>query len=323
MPPEDTGGLSRRAWQRYWQSDRLAACMPDHPSAAAAIEGHWRQVFSGLSSATRVLDVATGNGVLLVWAARAAGEQGRSLQLTGIDAARIDPQRFVGAEQAVLRDVTFHGGVAAEQLPFGDAAFDCVVSQFGLEYSEFGASLSEVARVLAPRGSLHWLAHGASSAVVAESAARTAQMDYLLAQHGAFDAMGFFANALLQRRRVSKARDRLQACLEHARAYCGENPPAELVQQVHDSFLHMAVEHAHYHPQDIAGLVEENREKMRFYRRRLRDLLAAQLTPERERQVAQLLSGSGWRDVSMSPLTATDTASELGVIISATRAPGD
>lgn len=313
-------GLSRRAWQRYWQSDRLAACMPDNPAAAAEIERYWKGEFSGLSSGARVLDIATGNGVLLAWAAQSAVDRGLALELTGIDAAQIDPLRFVTSGQEALRNVAFHGGVAAERLPFGDAAFDVVVSQFGLEYSDLDASLLEVARVLAPGGCLRWLAHGASSAVVAESAERVAQMDFLLAQDGPFAAMAFFTRALLQGRRLARARDRLQASLEAARAYCLENPPSELVQQIGSSFMHMAIENQRYHPEDIATLVEENREKMRFYRRRLRDLLAAQLTPEREGRVRESLAVSGWRDVAMLPLADRGTGNHLGSVISATRA---
>ncbi|MFN2327797.1 MAG: class I SAM-dependent methyltransferase [Chromatocurvus sp.] len=311
--------LSRRAWQRYWQSDRLAACMPDNPAAAAAIERYWKEEFSGLPPGARVLDIATGNGVLLVWAAQRAADRGLALELTGIDAAQIDPLRFVTSQQGALRNVAFHGGVVAESLPFGDAAFDGVVSQFGLEYSDLDASLPEVARVLAPGGCLRWLAHGASSAVVAESAERVAQMDFLLARDGPFAAMTFFTKALMQGRRIVRARDRMQASLEGARAYCLDNPPSELVQQMCSSFMHMATENQRYHPEDIAALVEENSEKMHFYRRRLRDLLAAQLTPEREVRVREYLAVSGWQDVVMHPLADTESGNHLGLVIAATR----
>lgn len=311
--------LSRRAWQRYWQSDRVAACMPDNPAAAATIEQYWKGEFLSLSPDSRVLDIATGNGVLLLWAAQSAIVRGISLQLTGIDAAQIDPLRFVTSEQESLRNVAFHGGVAAERLPFEDAAFDGVVSQFGLEYSDLDASLAEITRVLAPGGCLRWLAHGAASAVVAESAEQVAQMDFLLARDGPFAAMAFFSTALLQGRRIARARDRLQTSLEGARNYCLDNLPSELVQQICSSFMHMATENQRYHPEDIAALVKENRGKMRFYRRRLRDLLAAQLTPEREVRVLEYLAASGWKDVVMHPLTDTETGNHLGSVISATR----
>jgi len=57
---------SNWGWRRYWRENRLAACVPENPDSAAAIETHWRGVFAQLPAGSRVLDIATGNGVLLV-----------------------------------------------------------------------------------------------------------------------------------------------------------------------------------------------------------------------------------------------------------------
>lgn len=85
--------------------------------------------------------------------------------------------------------------------------------------------------------------------------------------------------------------------------------------------MHMAVENQRYLPRDMVALVEENREKMRFYRRRLRDLLAAQLIPDRERQLRECFSSEVWQDFAMSPLIDNATGHHLGLIIAATRRP--
>ena len=66
----------------------------------------------------RVLDIATGNGVLLVWGARAARAAGRELTLTGIDLADIDPARFLPEHRVNLAAARFIGNTAAESLPF-------------------------------------------------------------------------------------------------------------------------------------------------------------------------------------------------------------
>ena len=101
----------------------------------------------GASEGDRVLDVGCGTGVL----ARAAAERvGRTGQVAGVDpneamlavARRLDPE------------VTWKTGVA-EQLPYPDASFDRVVSQFALMFfTDRTAALAEMARVLAPARSV-------------------------------------------------------------------------------------------------------------------------------------------------------------------------
>lgn len=163
---------SNWGWRRYWRENRLAACVPDNPNSAAVIETHWSGFFAQFPAGNRVLDIATGNGVLLVWGARAARAAGRELTLTGIDLADIDPARFLPEHRADLAAARFIGKTAAESLPFADGGFDAVVSQYGLEYADLEPALSEAARVLAPGGRLHWLAHGADSIVVAQARAK-------------------------------------------------------------------------------------------------------------------------------------------------------
>jgi SAM-dependent methyltransferase len=95
----------------------------------------------------RVLDVGCGTGVLGREALRRVGEEG---QVAGVDlnkgmlavAARTEP------------DITWRRGDAAS-LPFEDASFDVVVSQFALMYfPDRVASLREMWRTLAPGGRL-------------------------------------------------------------------------------------------------------------------------------------------------------------------------
>ena len=93
----------------------------------------------------RVLDVACGTGVLAREAARRVGGDG---SVTGLD-------RNAGMLEVARRaapDLEWHEGVA-ESLPFFSAAFDAVVSQFGLMFfDDRSAAVAEAARVLVPGG---------------------------------------------------------------------------------------------------------------------------------------------------------------------------
>lgn len=95
----------------------------------------------------RVLDVACGTGVLARHAAAAVGERGR---VVGIDPA---PGMIAAARETAPAIEWVLGG--AEDLDFDDAAFDCVVSQFGLMFfADKPRAVREMHRVMAPGGRL-------------------------------------------------------------------------------------------------------------------------------------------------------------------------
>jgi SAM-dependent methyltransferase len=95
----------------------------------------------------RVLDVGCGTGIL----ARAAAEHvGRDGAVAGLD----PNTGMLGVAQRTAPDVAWHQGVA-EALPFGEATFDRVVSQFAaMFFTDRGVAVEEMARVLVPGGRL-------------------------------------------------------------------------------------------------------------------------------------------------------------------------
>lgn len=115
-----------------------------------AIFGAWVSPVAdaaGIRTGSKVLDVGCGTGALAREALRRVGQKG---QVVGLDlnegmlavAARTEPK------------IEWRQGDAAS-LPFGDASFDVVVSQFALMYfPDRVTSLSEMWRTLAPGGRL-------------------------------------------------------------------------------------------------------------------------------------------------------------------------
>lgn len=102
---------------------------------------------AGVTSGERVLDVACGTGVL---ACAAAGVVGPSGEVVGLDVGE-DMLAVARRKPASVRWVAGR----AESLPFPDASFDAVVSQFGfMFFDDRAGALREMMRVLRPGGRL-------------------------------------------------------------------------------------------------------------------------------------------------------------------------
>jgi len=131
-----TGQVTRSAAEIYEEFFLPALFQEWAPRIAAAAH---------LASGQRVLDVACGTGVLAREAARWVAPGGMAV---GLD--RNEGMLAVARRHGP--DVTWKLGVA-EALPFADASFDAVVSQFGLMFFEDRVkALGEMWRVLKPGG---------------------------------------------------------------------------------------------------------------------------------------------------------------------------
>lgn len=100
---------------------------------------------AGVEPGHSVLDVACGTGALACAVAPIAGSEGR---VVGLD---VNPEMLAVARSKPAPVEWIEG--RAEALPFDDASFDRVVSQFGLMFfDDPGKALAEMMRVLRPGG---------------------------------------------------------------------------------------------------------------------------------------------------------------------------
>jgi len=152
----------------FWMDQGQSRCVAGAPEIWEVLADHWTSVATGMSRGMRVLDLGCGAGAVARQMLAVRGD----LQLTGIDYARIPLAIYPNFE--LLSDTPM------EALPFGAPCFGGVVSQFGFEYGDSKATVSELAQVLAPGARLSFLVHHAASSIVAANRVRLAALSTFL-----------------------------------------------------------------------------------------------------------------------------------------------
>jgi ubiquinone/menaquinone biosynthesis C-methylase UbiE len=202
--------MSLPQWEDYWKTGWVVSC-PTGPMSGytGALRNLWERFFTSLADRARLLDVGTGNGALPLIALEVARRRAVTMEIHGVDLARIDPVAQVPDGARLFDGVTFHGGVSAEHMPFVDGRFDAVCGQFALEYTQRPAALREIHRVLAPNSVACFVLHHASS-VVARNASESLRHAHELEQRA-----GAFAD--LREYVAAERGDPSQAAVIHAR----------------------------------------------------------------------------------------------------------
>lgn len=173
-------------WAGFWQNEPSAskgatlANLP--PALQQQLDAPWRDLARLLPAKAKVLDLATGGGIVLELLSR----QRRDLNLLGVDSASDLPKRSGMA----LRE-----NVSTEDLPFPDGRFDVVTSRFGIEYGDLEAGASEAGRVLNSGGWICLLIHNDESNVVGHNRARRHALHWAAKESGWVEKALSVANA--------------------------------------------------------------------------------------------------------------------------------
>lgn len=159
-----TRNEDREAWGRFWEAAHGksgSGCLPNAlEQIDAAQSSFWHDFARRLPKRARVLDLATGDGVVLGKMFRARPD----LRLIGADSSPSLPPS--------PRQFTLKAGVPMERLTFSTDSFDAITSQFGFEYGDTAAASVEVARVLKPGGALGFVVHHRSGPILAHNLPR-------------------------------------------------------------------------------------------------------------------------------------------------------
>jgi ubiquinone/menaquinone biosynthesis C-methylase UbiE len=317
-------------WDRYWRADRIASCFDVIGcNYDEALLGDWRAFFLSLDDGARILDLCTGNGAIALVAAKVTAEHAKSFHVEAIDRAAIDPIRFVSRETEFLGNIAFHGHTSSEALPFADAAFDAVTSQYGIEYTSLPETLAEATRVLAPGGRIRFGLHAAEGHVVQRSNRDISDCRYLALKSGLFKAAekairaargmgrGPVAPARAERVRARKAVNAFKASLEAtgARAKGAVNPA--MYNNVTSLLADTFDKRDEFPLETLLDLVGNARLEVLAHLGRLEALVAAARSEDDISDMIDSLAGLGFENAGCAAVTHGDEADLVGWVVTA------
>jgi len=318
----------RTAWDRFWSYDRLASFGTGTGAGnyGNAIAGGWRTFFAALPPNARVLDLATGNGAIAVIAV----EAGKDLRVTGMDLAAVKPAAFVSKGKKQLKKIRFLGRTPAEELPFEDASFDAVVSQYGIEYSDLARSLPEAARVLATRGRLRFACHAAEGSVAADTKRAIADADFLLDDLDVIAKTSACLTAILDVERgraagpfaETAAQARYGAFREALKAIAERAPTAAdaaMLTSVHATLTDFFQQRQSHDEPDLHAKLDDLQLEIEAHRERQCALLAAARSADQMAALSQQLESLGLTGVALGEQRNGEAL--IGHVIEASRPP--
>ncbi len=171
MPERPSGQAAADHWSTYWARGALTSLPEDfRGNYDGEIADFWHSLLADLPESAEILDACTGNGALALLAAGYAHDHDRSLNITAVDAAHIQPGRAVAehADLAYLVDrIRFVDRTPLERFEAESARFDLIASQYGLEYCDQPVVAPRLAAMLRPGGRLAMLCHALDSDMLA------------------------------------------------------------------------------------------------------------------------------------------------------------
>jgi SAM-dependent methyltransferase len=185
--PKAALATRRAVWTRHWATGAAHSCIGSYGDQyGGGIAAFWRPVFQSLQHGQRVLDLATGNGALPRLLLAVCPE--KACTIDAVDLATIEPAWVASLHPTIRAQVRFCGGHPLETLPYDDHAFDLIVSQYGIEYSDLDRSVPEMLRVLAPDGCIALVMHIAGSRPVELAKIELDHLDWLMSDAGLLSA---------------------------------------------------------------------------------------------------------------------------------------
>lgn len=323
-------------WDRYWSYGNIHSfSQVSEGNYRGAIADFWRNRLERLPGNGRFLDVATGNGAVALLALETGDRRAGDLEVHGVDLADIAPGSRVSDPELAesLGRIHFRGRTAAESLPYDDASFDLVGSQFGVEYSDLSRSTPEIGRVLKAGGRFSAIMHHHDSVLLRSTREELAQLDFVLHEvklylrarnllreladggRGAGDRGGKPNPKLEKKRRaLGDAMERIRQAAEASTSPNMLLGPARYVHEIFGALERMPAK-------ELLGWLDEARSRVTANRQRLLDMTRAARRESDLDELQERLTKAGFGAVEVVPFYQDDGAL-LGWRVDAGKDPG-
>lgn len=175
---------SRQHWSGYWHQGHLTS-LPCGFSSNYDGEflRFWNEQFAELNKGETVLDACSGNGSIALLAQEYSHTRDLGLNIKAIDAADIDVSVVIKKVPNLARyiqSIDFIPNTLLENMAEEPESVDLVISQFGVEYTNWEASANNIYRVMKPGGRLSLVCHSCDSTIITEMESQLADYDQLL-----------------------------------------------------------------------------------------------------------------------------------------------
>mgnify|MGYP003626272486 CR=1 FL=1 len=312
---------TRSAWSQYWELDGAHEQRAvGGPRYRATFEQFWRDQLEpefASRSSLRVLDAACGDGAVTrhcaaIW----QGHQDCALDLHATDCAEralaaIDALSLPGGPGLVVAD--------AKSLPYAQGAFDCVLSQCGLEYAGLSA-FETAAGLVAPGGCLMALVHHDEGLIHQECGGHhdllSAIADSAVFEHGKalFDLQRLGDSGEIAPEAVADAAAEvgreLAGLLAGLDAYPRDGARQHAERLLQD-FSALCARHTAYAPDQACQWLEFHQGALMAFRLRMQSMLTAGQGEAEMGQLEAVLADAGLGQIETGILEAADTGQPL------------
>ena len=277
--------MSADNWDAYWVNAQSSAAHKDGGPQDEALEHFWTQVFNEVLPITAIkpalLDIACGNGAVARYALNSSRNmvEHNSLYICGVDES-------TAALSEMCRRQASLAGVAASalQLPFEDASFSLVTSQFGMEYAGINV-FTEAIRVLDKGGLIAAVMHMKGGGIYKECEVNLEAINGFQESMILNNFEALFRGLLNQEKNNTKEHiqnlDRnLSESVKTVEAVLrrwGKGVASETLLRIYSDIGHMYGRLNNYEPDELFNWLEVMRQELESYAGRMSSMLNAAL----------------------------------------------